>query len=125
LDLALGTLSAVVVVCTALSSSGGAQTATGGGQALFEKRCAGCHAIDRDKEGPRLGGVFGRAAGSVASFEYSQALKKAKITWNDETLDRWLTDPEKVVPGNDMSFHVDKADDRRSIISYLKQNSGK
>ena len=95
------------------------------GKALFEKRCGGCHALDRDKEGPRLGGVYGRVAASIASFEYSASLKKSKITWTDETLDKWLTDPEKLVPDNDMAFHVESADERREIISYLKQTSGK
>jgi cytochrome c len=94
-------------------------------KALFEKRCGGCHALDRDKEGPRLGGVYGRSAGSVDSFQYSGALKKSKIKWTEETLDKWLTDTEKLVPNNDMTFHVEKADERSKIIAYLKQNSGK
>src|SRR5947209_14934529 len=84
----------------------GAQTATGGKE-IFEKRCGGCHALDRDKEGPRLGGVYGRAAGSVPSFQYSEALQKSRIRWIEETLERWLADPEKVAPGNDMAFHVE------------------
>ena len=81
-------------------------------KALFERRCGGCHALDRDKEGPRLGGGYGRAAGSVASFEYSDALKKSKIKWTDETLDKWLTNTENLVPDNDMTFRVPKADER-------------
>ena len=92
---------------------------------LFEKRCGGCHALDRDKEGPRLRGVYGRAAGSMDSFQYSDALKKSRIVWTDETLDRWLTDTEKLVPNNDMTFHVEKIDERREIIAYLKLNSGR
>ena len=95
------------------------------GKALFEKRCGGCHALDRDKEGPRLGGVYGRTSGSIDAFQYSDALKKAKVVWKEETLDRWLTDTEKLVPDNDMAFHVEKADERREIIAYLKQNPGK
>jgi cytochrome c len=95
------------------------------GKALFEKRCGGCHALDRDKEGPRLGGVFGRTSASLDGFQYSDALKKAKIVWKEDTLDRWLTDTEKIVPDNDMTFHVEKADERREIIAYLKQTSGK
>src|SRR5579862_5557564 len=82
------------------------------GKALFQKRCGGCHALDRDKEGPRLGGVYGRAAGSIDSFQYSEALKKSGIVWTDETLNRWLTDTEKLVPNNDMTFHVEKAEER-------------
>ena len=95
------------------------------GKALFEKRCGGCHALDRDKEGPRLGGVYGRTAGSLNSFEYSDALKKSKIKWAEDTLDKWLTDTEKLVPGNDMTFHVEKAEERSEIIAYLKRNSGR
>jgi len=94
------------------------------GKALFEKRCGGCHALDRDKEGPRLGGVYGRTAGTVDSFQYSEALKKSKLKWTDETLDKWLTDTTKLVPDNDMTFHVEKADERSAIIAYLK-NPGK
>ena len=94
------------------------------GKALFEKRCGGCHALDRDKKGPRLGGVYGRTAGTVDSFQYSEALKKSKLKWTDETLDKWLTDTEKLVPDNDMTFHVENPDERSAIIAYLK-SSGK
>lgn len=106
------------------SGTGRAQT-TVSPKELFEKRCGGCHALDREKEGPRLRGVYGRTAGSIDSFQYSDALKNSKVVWTDETLDRWLTDTEKFVPNNDMTFHVEKADERRNIIAYLKQNSGK
>ena len=95
------------------------------GQQLFEKRCSGCHSLDRDKEGPRLAGVYGRAAASVESFGYSSALKKSRLTWSDENLDRWLSDPDKLVPGNDMTFSVPSAEDRRAILNYLKKISGK
>ena len=114
---------ALLVVGSTLPLARPAQ-AVAGGKALFEKRCGGCHALDRDKEGPRLRGVYGRVAGSVDSFQYSDALKKSKITWNETTLDKWLTDTEKLVPDNDMSFHVERSDERGEIITYLKQNSG-
>jgi cytochrome c len=117
-------LVAIMVGGSTLSMVGPGQAAAGGKE-LFEKRCGGCHALDRDKEGPRLGGVYGRVAGSVDSFQYSEALKKSKITWTEATLDKWLTDTEKLVPDNDMSFHVEKSDERGEIIAYLKQNSGK
>ena len=95
------------------------------GKETFEKRCGGCHSLDRDKQGPRLRGVYGRTSGSVSSFNYSAALKSAHINWDGESLDKWLTDPDKVVPDSDMAFHVDKADERRDIISYLKDLSAK
>jgi cytochrome c len=112
-----------LVAGSSLSVSARAQ-AGANGKALFEKRCGGCHALDRDKEGPRLGGVYGRTAGSLDSFQYSDALKNSKIKWAEDTLDKWLTDTEKLVPNNDMTFHVEKADERSEIIAYLKQNSG-
>ena len=90
------------------------------GQALFQKRCGGCHALDADHEGPRLRGVVGRAAGSVKTFKYSEALKSAKHNWDEAKLDKWLTDTESVVPDNDMAFRVPKQDERAAIISYLK-----
>ena len=95
------------------------------GQELFGKRCGGCHALDRDKEGPRLAGVYGRAAGSVGSFQYSEALKKSGIKWQDQSLDQWLSDTEKLVPGNDMAFRVVNADERRDIVAFLKQTAAK
>ena len=96
-----------------------------GGKELFGKRCGGCHAIDRDKEGPRLGGIYGRPAGSVPSFQYSDALKGAKFTWSDELLGKWLADPDQLIPDNNMAFHLENADERREIITYLKQISAK
>jgi cytochrome c len=98
-----------------------ARTETSGGKDVFEKRCSGCHSLDHDKEGPRLGGVYGRAAGSVASFTYSDALKNSHITWDAGSLDRWLAGPDKVVPETDMAFHVESAGERSAIIAYLKQ----
>jgi cytochrome c len=93
------------------------------GKALFEKRCSGCHALDADHEGPRLRGVVGRAAGTVKTFQYSEALKNAKHIWGEANLDKWLTDTESVVPDNDMSFQVPKQEERMAIISYLKSLS--
>lgn len=114
----------LLLLGTSFSSASKAQD-NNNRKALFEKRCGGCHAVDRDKEGPRLAGVYGRPAGAVDSFQYSDALKKSRIVWSDATLDSWLTDTEKVVPNNDMTFHVEQADERREIIAYLKQISGK
>jgi cytochrome c len=95
------------------------------GHQLFEKRCGGCHSLDKEKEGPRLRGVYGRKAGSVSTFKYSDSLGKAGITWDDVSLDKWLTDPDKLIPENDMAFHLEKADERADVIAYLKQLSSK
>jgi cytochrome c len=93
------------------------------GKDLFERRCAGCHALDKEKEGPRLRGVYGRTSGTVASFQYSNALKTAHITWDATSLDKWLSDPEKLVPDSDMAFQLVRAEERTDIIAYLKQLS--
>ena len=93
------------------------------GKELFEKRCGGCHSLESDKEGPRLRDVYGRRAGSIPTFKYSDALKSARYTWDAATLDRWLTNTESVVPDNDMDFHVPKADERADIIEFLRVSS--
>ena len=59
------------------------------------------------------------------SFQYSDALKKSGIVWTEGTLEQWLADTDKLVPNNDMTFHVEKAEERQAIIAYLKHDSGK
>jgi len=95
------------------------------GKALFEKRCTGCHSLDQDKEGPHLRNVYGRKAGKAPNFPYSTALKSAQITWDDASLERWLTNPDAVVPDTDMAFHVPKPEERADIIRFLRVASGK
>ena len=90
------------------------------GKQLFEKRCTGCHSLDRNKEGPNLKGVYGRQAGTAPSFNYSAALKSANFVWDDQRLEKWLTDTQSLVEDNNMDFHVAKVDERAAIIQYLK-----
>jgi len=115
---------AVAMILLVAPRPGRAQDADRGKE-LYEKRCTGCHALDNDKEGPRLRGVYGRKSGAVESFNYSDALKKADIPWDAASLDRWLADPEKLVPDNDMAFQVVNADERSYVIAYLKELSTK
>ena len=95
------------------------------GRDVFERRCTGCHAMEQNREGPRLRGVFGRASGSVAGFDYSPALAKAHIVWNERTLEQWLADPDALVPGNNMEFHVAKPQERQDLIRFLRDSAGK
>ncbi|SDF33635.1 heme-binding domain-containing protein [Terriglobus roseus] len=91
------------------------------GKLVFQKRCTGCHAVGGNREGPPLAGVFGSKAGSVAGFRYSEALHASGITWNEATLEKWLNDPDTVVPGNQMDFHLPKAQERADVIAYFKR----
>jgi cytochrome c len=105
--------------------AGAGDAATDAGKLLFEKRCSGCHELDRPKEGPPLRGVYGRKAGSAAGFEYSDALKKSGIVWDDAKLNQWLTNTESLVRDNDMDFAVPRPEERAQIIQFLKESSGK
>jgi cytochrome c len=110
-------------------TSSGSEAALGGagdpvhGKAVFQKRCTGCHAMDADREGPRLSGVYGRKAGSIAGFTYSKGLKNSGMTWTDANLEKWLSDPDVMIPDNNMSFSVPRAEERRDLIAFLKQQS--
>lgn len=95
------------------------------GKDLFERRCTGCHSLTANREGPMLRGVYGRVSGTAPGFAYSGALKKAHVVWDETLLERWLTDPDLLIPGNDMDFLVNNAQDRRDLIEFLKQLSGK
>lgn len=112
------------VVCAGLAMAASSRDPSRGRDA-FDKRCSGCHALDKIKTGPPLRGVYGRTAGKDPRFAYSDALKNASVVWNESTLDRWLADTESVVPGNDMAFRLNDAADRANIIGYLMQLSGK
>lgn len=91
------------------------------GRFVFEKRCTGCHALRQDREGPHLQGVYGRTSGSVQGFDYSGALRNVHVVWSDTTLDRWLTDPDAFVPGNNMDFHVASPHERADLIRFLQR----
>ena len=89
------------------------------GEKLYQSRCGGCHSIEADRVGPRHRGVVGRKAGGIAGYDYSKALKKAGFVWTPEKLDRWLADPQKLVPGQKMGFRLGKPDERADVIAYL------
>ena len=119
------TLVAALILGAAATSSawanGGDVTA---GQNLFATRCEACHGLNPTrKPGPPLAGVYGRRAGSVASYHYSAALKAAPITWSDATLDRWLKSPPAFIPGVNMQAQVDSEQQRQDLIAYLKSIS--
>lgn len=87
------------------------------------KKCALCHTAEpgKNKIGPSLFGVVGRKSASVENFNYSDAMKKFDHTWDPETLDTYLADPRKVVPGTKMIFPGIKDEkERQDVIAYLE-----
>ena len=90
------------------------------GRQVYGRRCSSCHSMVLNRSGPRHLRVFGKPAASVPDYEYSDALRRSGIVWNERNLDRWLADPEAVVPGNYMGYQVRSARDRADIIAYLK-----
>ena len=95
------------------------------GEQLYESRCIACHSLDTNRIGPKHRGVYGRKAGSVQDFAYSMALASSQIVWSETTLNRWLTDPEALIPGQRMNFRVQSTDDRADLIAFLRRASGK
>lgn len=89
------------------------------GQQVYEMRCGGCHSVETDRVGPRHAGLLGRRAGAVPGFAYSPALASSKLVWNSSTLDRWLSNPEALVPGQRMGYSLSDAAQRADVIAYL------
>jgi cytochrome c len=93
------------------------------GQHLYESRCIACHSVDQNRVGPAHQGVFGRRAGQAPNYAYSPALKASKLVWSEKTLDAWLTNPERLVPGQKMGYSVSEARDRADLVAFLKKIS--
>ena len=91
------------------------------GEAIYE-RCAACHSLGHDRAGPRHCGLLGRRAGSVAGFDYSEAMKRSKVVWTAAALDRFLADPGAVVPGTSMGYDgVKDPKERADLLAYLER----
>lgn len=123
MKLRLGTGLAAAGMLAALAPAWSAPDANRG-ERVFGA-CGACHSLEpnRSMTGPSLAGLWGRKAGSLPSFpRYSSALQASGIVWNDKTLDDWITDPQPLVPGNDMTFQGIKNDQQRTdLLAFLKQ----
>ena len=97
----------------AFALAGGSALADGdatAGKKVFNK-CKACHALEAGKKkiGPSLHGVFGRKAGSVTDYGYSDAVRMSPVVWTAETLDRWLENPQELIPGQPLPMYVRRA----------------
>lgn len=94
-----------------------------GGEQLYGSRCGACHSLDQSRVGPAHEGVFGRRAGRVDGCDHSAALKAFRLVWTEKTLDAWLADPERTVPGQKMGLRVTDKTDRADLIACLRKVS--
>jgi cytochrome c len=95
------------------------------GEARFQD-CAACHRLEAgtNNVGPSLHGILTRKAGEIADFRYSPAIKRSGIVWTPEMLDKFITDPQALVPGNRMPYAgMANASDRADLIAYLTKAS--
>lgn len=114
----LGLLAGLVAAC-----SSGPKGDVVHGEELYAQ-CLGCHTMRENNEGPMHCGVFGRPAGSVAGFEYSEAMINSGIVWDEKILDEFLTSPFAYVNGTKMGFvGFNDATDRQDLIAYLYQQT--
>lgn len=96
------------------------------GEKVFAK-CKACHTLEAGKNrvGPTLAGVFGRPAGTLEGFKFSDAMKGSGIVWDEETISDYLEAPKQFIPGNKMAFPgLKKEEERADVIAFLKQANG-
>lgn len=113
---------AAFLIATNVAAAAGDAAA---GEKIFTGKCTACHAPDANRVGPMLRGVVGRKSGTAEGYNYSTAVKALNVTWDDATLDKWLTNPGAMATGTRMMLHLDKPEDRASIIAYLKTLTAK
>jgi cytochrome c len=124
-------LSVVALMAISADARGQDTAAKGAGadnQLVFNNVCRTCHTLKEgdNRLGPNLHNIIGRKAGSVSDYGYSSAMKDADLTWDRATLDRFIANPDQVVPGNKMKPYggLTSAEERAKIIAFLEANSG-
>jgi len=112
-----------LLLVTGASAAQNATTLARGEQVYA--RCAGCHAIEGNRTGPQHCGLFGRRAGTAPGYNaYSSAMRDSHWSWDEKSLNFFLQDPMKALPGTSMGYAGVKDDGERSdLIAWLKQSS--
>ena len=122
-----GTTSLVLVLTMWFKASLAQTSDEEAGRRLFVGACGTCHSMQpgdaTPRQGPNLHGVLGRKAASLAGFKYSAALSQAGWTWDEETLDRWITNSQTALPGTTMLYRQADPQRRAMIIRFLKSLS--
>jgi cytochrome c len=117
---------AALALSSALAGAAAAADDASSGQQVFNNACRTCHSWKKDDQrlGPDLHGIVGRKAGTAAGYAYSQAMKASDITWDEATLDKFIADPDHVVPNNNMKpfTGISDAGQRKQIVDFLKTN---
>jgi cytochrome c len=116
-------VSAILLTAIAIGAAPGMAADANHGEQLFVE-CAACHTLEKGVHnvGPSLAGVFQRKAGSFDDYRYSPAMKRANITWTPQELDKFIADPQMVVPANRMPYAgMTNATDRADLIAYLQK----
>lgn len=115
---------AAVFLAWGAVAAGAQDKAAGDGELLYNNACRTCHTTREgdDRLGPNLANVVGRKAGSLPDYAYSESMKKAELTWDEATLDKFIENPDAVVPGNNMKPYsgMTSAEDRKTIVAFLK-----
>jgi cytochrome c len=114
---------ALPLLLSACGSKGGGDATRG--RELYTKECAACHSLSASTENAPLHcGLFGRKAGTVPGFPYSEAMRSSGLTWDEKTIDEFITAPYIALPGTIMGFPgFSQEADRADVIAYLKEVS--
>jgi len=121
------TKTAGLMAAASLALGAGTAAAAVDGSEIFANSCAVCHSTDpgTNKLGPSLAGIVGRKSAGEPGFSYSPAMTKLNVTWDKATLDKYLADPQGMVPGTKMIFSGVKDEaDRKALIDYLATLQG-
>lgn len=118
----------VWIVSVCLTAASLAAQGAEPGKLTFNNRCRTCHSVKEgdNRQGPSLHAIVGRKAGSSSGYAgYSQAMKSSNIVWDEQTLDAFIANPDKVVPGHNMRPYpgLPDAQEREEIVAYLKSIS--